>query len=115
MSLNILDRLTADSKGDGTPDVRGARGRLARGRIDALVDRSNLVQPLEALVDGVKMPEDLVEPGVHLEAQATHHPLDVRHDYFPMELGQNRQREWFVRHGSYPTAAMDVLGPAKTA
>jgi hypothetical protein len=28
-----------------------------------------------------------------------------------VELGQYRQREGLVRHGSYPTAALDAMGP----
>jgi hypothetical protein len=189
MSLSILDRLTAESEFDGTPDVRGARGRLTRGparagrlasldegaelyrlaapagsneergksvfepgferpnlllksidpalELEELGPKGDLVQlrlhsvqaflhalqarhqhlvlglePIEALIDGVEVTVDPIELGVHFEAQATNQPLDVGHDYLAVELGQNRQREWFVRHGSYPTAAMDVMGPS---
>jgi len=184
MPLNRLDRLTADSKSDGTSDVRGARERLARGsatrpldegaglyrvaasagsneergksvfepgferpnlllkgvdpalQLEELGPKGDLVQlrlhsvqallhalearhqhvvlgleAIEPLVDCIEMAVDSVEPGV-VPREMFRNARELGRNHLPVELGQNRQREWLVRHGSYPTAALDVVGPS---
>ena len=71
------------------------------------------LEPIEALVDGVEVPVDVVEAGVDSPFQRVyclaHYTLDVGQDDLAVESRQDRQEVF--GHGPYPTPGPAPSGP----